>query len=81
MMDNLKAKGKTEQTAEQNIKNTAMFLTEITAGFENMDYDDTLTGDDLAMAVYSDTSIGFIAENVNKFSGDWANFLPTSTKS
>ena len=81
MMDKLKAKGKSEQTAEQTAKETAMFLAECTAGFENMEYDDTLTGDALAIAIYSDSSIGFITENVNKFIGDWANFLPTSTKS
>ena len=80
MIEKLKAKGKTEQTAEQTAKETAQFLSECTESFENVDYDG-LTGPALVQAVYTDNSIGFIAENVNKFLGDWANFLPPSTKS
>ena len=40
-----------------------------------------LTGRELFHAVYSDPSIGFIAEQVAKFSGDWANFSKGSAKS
>lgn len=79
MMDKLKTKGKAEQTAEQTAKETAEFLADCTASFENLERDD-LTDDALAKAVYADASIGFVAEQVNKHIGDWANFLPVSTK-
>lgn len=80
MMEKLKTKGKVEQTPEQTAKETASFLADCTESFEHLERDD-LTGDALAKAVYADTSIGFIAENVNKFIGDWANFLPVLKKS
>jgi len=79
MIDKLKRKGKTEQTAEQKAAEVADFLTDCTASFENMEYDE-LQGDALAHAVYSDLSIGFVAEQVNKFLGDWSNFTKGSTK-
>jgi hypothetical protein len=80
MMDKLKTKGNAEQTPEQTARETAEFLTECTESFEHVERDD-LQGADLAKAIYMDASIGFIAEQVNKHIGDWANFLPVSTKS
>lgn len=80
MIDKIKTKGKSEQTPEQTAKETAEFLAECTESFENLDRDG-LAGHALAVAVYADISIGFIAEQVNKHIGDWANFLPVSTKS
>lgn len=79
-IDKFKTKGKSDQTPEQTAKETAEFLADCTESFENLDYDG-LAGDDLAMAVYMDASIGFVAEQINKHIGDWANFLPPSTKS
>lgn len=73
MIDKLKRKGQTNQTAEQMAKEKSEFLSDCTASFENLEYD-ALTGDALATAVYSDTSIGFIADQVAKFVGDWASF-------
>lgn len=78
MIDKIKRKGKTEQTAEQKVAETADFLSNCTAGWENMAYDD-LTGEALSKAVYSDITIGFIADQVAKFLGDWGNFLTVST--
>lgn len=80
MIDKIKAKGAAETTPEQTAKETAEFLASCTLSFENLEYDD-LAGDALAKAVYLDASIGFIPEQVNKHIGDWANFLPSSTKS
>ncbi len=77
MIDKLKRKGKTEQTAEQIAAEKADFLTDCTASFENMEYD-ALTGEALARAVYSDISIGFIADQVGKFIGDWSSFTKGS---
>jgi hypothetical protein len=80
MLDKLKRKGKTEQTAEQRAAESAEFLADCTASFENLEYD-ALTGTALAVAVYSDQSIGFIADQVAKFIGDWSNFTKASAKS
>lgn len=73
MIDKLKRKGQTAQTAEQIAREKAEFLTDVTASFENLEYD-ALTGDALATAVYSDITIGFIADQTAKYIGDWGNF-------
>lgn len=78
MVDKLKRKGKASSTAEQNAAETAEFLADCTISFENVEYDD-LTGRDLALAVYSDTEIGFVADQVAKHIGDWSNFTKPST--
>lgn len=81
MVDLLKRKGKTDQSAEQRAKEQAELLTACTEKFENVEYD-KLAGEHLAMAVYQDKTIGFIAEQVGKHLGDWSNFSkPTSTQS
>ena len=82
MVDKLKKKGKTEQTAEQKTAETAEFLATCTKEFSpniGTDYPG-LEGRDLFVAVYSDREIGFVAEQVNKFLGDWGNFTKGSTK-
>lgn len=79
MIDKLKRKGKTDQTAEQRAEEQAEFLAACTQGFENLEYD-SLQGEALAIAVYSDITIGFIAEQVGKTLGDWANFSKASTR-
>lgn len=76
-VDMLKRKGKTDQTAEQRRQENAEFLADCTESFENVEYDG-LTGRALSIAVYSDTSIGFIADQVAKHIGDWANFSKPS---
>lgn len=79
MIDKLKRKGQSAQTAEQIAAEKSEFLADCTASFENMEYD-ALTGDALAKAVYADISIGFIADQVAKFLGDWSNFTKESPK-
>jgi hypothetical protein len=79
-VEKLRRRGKADQTAEQRRKETAEFLSMCTASWENMSYDD-LTGNELSMAVYSDIQIGFIAEQVNKYLGDWGNFSKASPNS
>lgn len=79
MIDKLKRKGKTEQTAEQKAAEAADFLTDCTVSFENIEYDN-LAGEALCRAVYSDLTIGFIADQVGKFIGDWSNFSKPSAK-
>lgn len=78
MLDKLKRKGKTDQTAEQKAAEAAELLTDCTESWENLDYD-KLKGDALSKAVYSDQSIGFIADQVAKFIGDWSSFKKVST--
>lgn len=80
MLDKLRRKGKVEQTAEQKTAEAAEFLTDCTKEFENIEYD-ALSGRELFRAVYSDITLGFIADQVAKFIGDWANFTKGSTKS
>lgn len=58
----------------------AEFLSACTASFNGFAYKD-LTGAEMFKAVYLDASIGFIAEQVNKTIGDWANFTKRSAKS
>ena len=80
MIDKLKRKGKTDQSAEEKAREQADFLAGCTKEFSaNIEYDG-LKGDALFKAVYADTSIGFIAEQVGKHIGDWANFSTASAK-
>jgi len=79
VMNNLKRKGKIDQSAEQKAADNAEFLSEITHSFENITYDE-LTGEALYKAVYSDSSIGFISDQVAKFVGDWSSFKTPAAK-
>lgn len=79
MMVLLKRKGSVDQTAEQKRSENAEFLADCTESFENLSYD-ALVGREMAVAVYSDVTIGFIADQVAKFIGDWSNFsTPSAT--
>jgi hypothetical protein len=80
MLDMMKRKGKADVTAEQKAVENAEFLADCTVSFENLDYDD-LIGRELAIAVYSDKTIGFIADQVATYIGDWSNFTQPSAKS
>lgn len=78
VIDKLKRKGKTDQTAEEKSRENAEFLADCTESFENVDYNG-LTGRELALAIYADSEIGFIADQVAKHLGDWGNFTKPST--
>ena len=80
LVEKLRRKGKADQTAEQLMQEKAGFLADCTASFENLELD-KLTGDALAVAVYSDPTIGFIADQVAKHISEWANFTKGSTTS
>jgi hypothetical protein len=79
-IDRLKKKGKSDISADDKTKETADFLADCTASMENVEYD-ALQGEALYKAVYSDQSIGFVAEQVNKYMGEWGNFTKGSAKS
>lgn len=57
----------------------AEFLASCTASFNGFGYKD-LTGYEMFKGAYLDPAIGFIAEQVNKAIGDWANFTKGSEK-
>ena len=79
MIDKLKGRGKTEQSAAEKLREQADFLAGCTKEFSsNIEMDD-LKGDALFKAVYSEKRIGFIAENFGKWLGDWGNFSKPST--
>jgi hypothetical protein len=80
MIDKLRRKGKSNDTAESRAAESSQFLADCTESFENVEYEQ-LTGNALAIAVYSDISIGFIADQVAKYLSDWSNFPNSSIKS
>ena len=57
----------------------ARFLADITASFNGFGYKD-LKGYEMFNALYSDETIGFIAEQVNAFVNDWGNFTRKPAK-
>lgn len=69
-------RGTQKLTTEEASKAQAEFLASITFSID-LAYDD-LEGKEKLLAIYSDTSIGFIAEQVNKKVGDWGNFKKAS---
>ena len=73
LLDKLKRRGKSDQTAEQRAAESSEFLADCTESFENLEYDN-LAGRELFMAVYADVSIGFVADQVAKYISDWSNF-------
>ena len=80
MLEKLRKKGKTEQSAQEQAEETADFLAACTKEFRNIELD-KLQGEALFKAVYADRSIGFIADQVNKYIGEWGNFSkPAQTK-
>lgn len=58
----------------------AEFLATCTKAFNGFGYKG-LAGHEMFKAAYMDASIGFIAEQINRAVGDWANFTKTRVKS
>lgn len=75
-----------EMTAAEQLEEHARFLADCTKAFSaNVEYipagaDTALSGDEMKVAIYSDTEIGFIADYVNSLLGKWGNFTKASTK-
>jgi len=81
MLDKVfKRRNKAAQSAEELAREKAEFLADCTEAFEHVDYDGK-EGRDLALAIYSDITIGFIADQVARFLGDWGNFTKGSASS
>jgi hypothetical protein len=79
LMDRMKKKGKTDVSAEESAEETATFLASCTKEFHNIERDE-LQGEALFKAIYTDTSIGFIAEQAAKHLQDWSVFSKGSPK-
>lgn len=76
ILDHVRKGGKKMKDEEQR-ELDAEFLADCTASFNEFVYKDT-TGYDMFKAAYLDAGIGFIAEQINKAIGDWANFTNKS---
>lgn len=72
--------GKVKLSAEEQMKEQAEFLAACTHSFNGFAYQGAATPEAI-LAAYSDPSIGFIADQVAKALGDWANFSTSSAKS
>ena len=72
------------ETPEERLRNQAEFLTDITEDL-GVEYPgpegQPLEGRAKLLAIYGDLEIGYIAEQVAKKSGDWANFTKGSATS
>jgi hypothetical protein len=83
LVDKLKKKGKTDQSAADRAREQSEFLAACTKDMSaNIEYDapggEKLKGEELYKAIYSDITIGFVADQVAKFIGDWSNFSKAS---
>lgn len=73
-MKRIRARGKADTTPEEDIASTASFLTAITKSFNAFDYKGGEQGPDMFRACYSDTTMGWLTDQVNTGAGDWGNF-------
>lgn len=80
MLDRMAKRGKVKLNAEEQARENAEFLAACTVSFNNWAYKGK-ADESVFEAAYSDSSIGFIAEQVNKAINDWANFTNSSSKS
>lgn len=78
IVDRMKRKGKSSQSADQNIAETAEFLSGCTESWENVEYQGITETNALSHAIYSDPEIGFIADQVSKELNEWGNFTKPS---
>jgi hypothetical protein len=76
ILDYVRKGGKKMKDEEQR-ELDAEFLADCTVSFNGFVYKE-LAGYEMFKAAYLDPSIGFIAEQVNKAIGDWANFTNKS---
>lgn len=79
MVERMRKRGKSGVSADERLREQAEQLSALTVAFENLDYDGLQDGE-LAKAIYSDPTLGFIAEQVTKHTADWANFTKASQK-
>lgn len=70
-------------TPEQVLQNNAQDLADLTAGIENIEHKAAKDKPfrDVALAIFSDRSLGFITNQAVKFRADWGNFTSGSNAS
>lgn len=74
ILERMSVKGKAAQlTVEEAIKEKAQYLADCTHSWENVDLDGK-QGRELSLAIYGDTTLGFIADQNAKRLGDWKDF-------
>lgn len=73
LMERLAKKGKVQLSAEEQVREQAELLAACTASFNGWVYKGSADAAAF-LAAYADPAIGFIAEQVGKAVGDWANF-------
>lgn len=81
VMERIRKRGKVNPKDQEEVAETAKFLTAITKSFNNFNYRGMPNGKDAFHALYSDISLGWITDQVNRDGGDWANFMPESPNS
>lgn len=81
VMERIRKRGKIDPTDEEEVAEAAKFLTAITKSFNHFGYKNMAQGEEMHRALYSDITLGWIADLVNKEAGDWANFMPASANS
>lgn len=64
-----------KSTPEDETRRVAEFLADVTISFNNFDYEGR-QGREAYKAAYMDIEIGHVAEDMNKYLGKRANFLP-----
>lgn len=80
--ERLRSGKKSNQSADEQRKESAQFLADCTHSAENLTYGDKVPASrEDFIALYSDLEIGFIAEQVGKFGAEWSNFRPKSQTS
>lgn len=78
MISRMKKHGKSKLSVEDQIAENSEFLAAITVRLNACDYEGS-TDTSAIKAMYSDTELGFIADQVQKAVGDWSNFTKAST--
>ena len=68
-------RGESKRTPEDDAKDVAEFLAAVTISTNNFDYEGQ-RGHEAYKKMYADPSIGHVADELNKFLGNRANFLP-----
>ncbi|MEQ8409129.1 MAG: hypothetical protein RKH07_12720 [Gammaproteobacteria bacterium] len=81
-MERVRKKGKVKTTAEQSSADSAEFLSTITKGIKNLEEGVEMTTDkSILKDLYQDRELGFIADQVAKYSNEWGNFSKPSASS
>lgn len=74
MIKRIREKGKTKLTPEEQQAEAVADLSEVTVSINGFDYEGG-TDAPAIKAMYADTTMGWLTEQVAKASGDWANFM------